>query len=325
MDKDTRFNYTETAWKGLGTKVEDVLTAKEAIKAAGLDWGVETVNIFHNYKGDRLKIENRVATRRDSDGQVLGIVTPKYSPVQNMEAFNFFDSVVGTGKVHYDTAGSIRNGRRVWIMAKLDGTLSIKGDGVDKYLLLMNSHDGSIALKMVFTPIRIACTNMLAAAFAKSDIASRFYAKHLGNITSKIDTAKEILGMTNNFYTEFAEQATQLATLQLPAPEFPKLLAAAFGTTGSVRPEDVVNLDEIGGTRTITQMERVQALFEGEGKGLSEPSIKGTRWAAYNAIVEYLDYGREYRGKASADNRLEDMWLGTPQRIKNRAWSYLTN
>ena len=322
---ESMFYYGDTPWHSLGKPVEHALTAKEAIVEAGLDWEVEMVPLYHRWQGQRLKIEHKLATRRTTDGTILGIVTPKYSPVQNKEAFGFFDSVVGTGEAKYHTAGSLRQGQYIWMLAKLNDVMNINGDEVDKYMLLMNGHNGWLALKMFFTPIRVVCMNTLMAAAAGAQRIETFHAKHLGNISGKMEQAREILGMTMKFYSDFQEQANILARNQLPAPAFPKLLAASFGTTGSIRMEDIVTLNDFGSTKKINQMEMVQALYEGDGKGLDNPTIKGTKWAAYNAIVEYVDYGRKFRGASPEDNRLENAWISDGMRIKNKAWKYLTS
>ena len=315
--------YGDTPWHGLGTPVDHIMTAAEAISEAGLDWEVEVVNIFQNWKGNRIMIENKAAIRRNTDGHVLGVLTPHYKPVQNREAFKFFDDVVGTGEAKYHTAGSLRMGQKIWMLAKIKDSMSVKGDEVEKYLLLMNGHDGTVALKMFFTPVRVVCMNTLTAAEAGANRVETFYAKHTGNISGRMERAKEILGLSNRFFGRFLEDANRLAQLQLSPAEFPKLLAAAFGTTGAVRPEDVVTLNDLGSARRESEMEKVQALFEGAGKGLDTPAIRGTKWAAYNSITEYIDHCKKFRGKLPQDNRLEYVWLGNGNRIKGRAWAYL--
>ena len=320
-EMETMFYYGATPWHKLGTPVEKALTAEEAITAAGLDWGVEVISLFHNWKGTRVKIDNKAGIRRDIDGRILGVASPQYQPVQNREAFRFFDDVVGTGEAKYETAGSLRNGQKIWMQAKLTDSMNIQGDQVDKYLLLLNGHDGTVALKMFFTPIRVVCMNTLSAAEASAKRVETFYAKHMGNIGNRMEHAREIIGMSNQFYTKFAEQANVLALKQLPAADFPKLLAAAFGTTGAIRAEDVVNMNDLGSARRVGEMEKVQALFEGEGKGLGG-KIAGTKWSAYNAIVEHIDYQKQFRGESPEDNRLEYVWLKSPM-VKQRAWNYL--
>lgn len=324
---ETMFYYNEVPWHGLGTKVDHALTAAEAITTAGLDWEVATVPIYVNnvagIKGYK-KIDGKKAVARLTDGKVLGVLGDGYTPVQNKDAFNFFDDVVATKEAKYHTAGSLQGGGRVWILAKLDGKapISIKGDPVDKYLLLMNGHDGKLALKMFFTPVRVVCMNTLMAAEAGAARGAMFYSRHTEGIGGRIEHAREILGITLKFYERFTEQATHLATLQLPAPQFPLLLAAAFGTAGAIRPQDVVQLDDLS-TRRQEQFATVQRLFEGEGKGLDTKGIKGTKWAAYNAVVEYVDYAKKYGGANPDDLRLKNTWFSRGARIKQRAWDYL--
>ncbi len=323
---ESMFYYGETPWHKLGKEVPNALTAQEAIVAAGLDWDVEKVNLFTNFKGSKVKVEGKQAIRRQTDGHVLGIMTPQYTPVQNRDAFKFFDSVTGTGEAKYHTAGSLRDGKRIWMLAKLDknGPINIKGDAIDKFLLLMNSHDGGTSLKMFFTPIRVVCMNTLSMAESGAGKAETFKSTHLGNIYKRMDAAREILVMCTKYYENFEVQANRLAQLQLPPGDLPKLLVAAFGTTGSIRPEDAVDLSMFSPQKK-TEMEHVINLFEGAGKGLGRDGIRGTKWAAYNSIVEHIDYGKQVnkRSKSPEDTRLEIAWnWGTP--IKNRAWDFLT-
>ena len=319
---ETMAYYGEVPWHGLGVKVDGVMTASEAITAAGLEWEVDVVDIYHNFHGLGFNIPGRAATRRKTDGEILGVVSNRYTPVQNIEAFRFFDDVVGTGEAKYHTAGSLRGGTKIWMLAKLDDSLSIKGDEVEKYMLLMNSHDGSGALRMWFTPIRVVCMNTLSLAEAGAKRGETFYAKHVGDIGGRISKAREILGLSNIFYSKFAEQANRLALLQLPPHELPLLLAEAFGTNGAIKAEDVVNFEDLGTAYRVQEMEKVESLFAGRGRGLEGKNIAGTRWAAYNAVVEYIDYEKNFRGPSAADNRLETAWFNG-NAIKSRAWDYL--
>jgi len=330
-EAETMFKYDQASWQCQGTQVDHALTAKEAIVAAGLDWGVDTVPIYtNNLNGKGFKVvDGKKAVARVTDGKVLSVLGNGYTPVQNVEAFNFFDQVVADGGAKYHMAGALQGGKRVWIMAKLNGgngSISIKGDPVDKYLWLFNGHDGQAALRMLFAPIRLKCTNVLMGMMRQGVSADMFYARHSSGVldrTLKITEAQEILGISTKFYENFAADANHLAQLQLPAAEMPKLLAAAFGTTGAVRAEDVVSLDDFT-TRSQERMAHVTRLFDGEGKGLDDAAIKHTKWAAYNAVVEYVDFGREYKGTNGADTRLKNTISGKGQAIKTRAWEYLT-
>ncbi len=343
-EAETMFRYDKASWHSQGTEVDHALTAREAIEASGLDWAVDTVPVYTRPNcgpspgmlcPSTLKacgegkfyneVSDKVAVMRRSDNKVLSVLGKGYTPVQNVDAFNFFDQVVADGKAKYHMAGALAGGKRVWIMAKINGGnggMSINGDPVDKYLWLFNGHDGQTALRMLFAPIRLKCTNVLMGMMRQGRTADMFYARHSGSIIDRVGAAQEILGISMNFYEDFAEQARILASHQLPAAQMPKLLAAAFGSTGAIPAQDVVSVEDFT-KRSQERMFTVTRLFEGEGKGLNEPGIKGTKWAAYNAVVEYVDFGREYKGANGADTRLKNTISSKGAAIKQRAWDYL--
>ena len=149
----------EKPWHGLGTQVEEAPTSAEALRMAGLDWNVVQRNI---QVCGGAKIQNYKANIRDSDGTVLGVVTDRYKIVQNAEAFEFTDSLIG-GEVRYETAGSLNGGRKIWLLAKLPET-EIVGDKTEPYLCFTNTHDGSGAIRVCMTPIRVVCNNTLNLA-----------------------------------------------------------------------------------------------------------------------------------------------------------------
>ena len=303
----------EVPWHGLGKKVAGLQTANEAIVAAGLDWEVELATIFTKVDDRFRKVPDLVAVQRIKDRRVYGIVTPKYQPIQNREAFAFFDGVVGDKKAIYETAGSLRYGQRIWIMANLKGTVDVKGDEIKRYLILMNSHDGSLALQMFFSPIRVVCMNTLRMALAEA--SNSFYCRHTQGALDRIEAAREILGLATAFYKDWLGEARHMATLMLPAPKMPLLLMAAFNQPDSIRMEDVYNPTKI-------QMEKVKELVAVDRKEFPK-ELHGTAWEAYNAVAKYTDYYREYRGEAK-DARLRGVWFGTGAEIKRRAWDFCT-
>ena len=300
-------------WHGLGKKVAGLQMAEEAIAAAGLDWEVETVSIFTKDDGNFRKAPDLVAIRRVKDRRVYGIATDKYQPIQNREAFQFFDGVVGSKKAVYETAGSLRFGQRIWILANLKGTVDVKGDEVKRYLTLMNSHDGTLALQMFFTPIRVVCMNTLRMALAQAK--QSFYCRHTAGAMDRVREAQEILGLATVFYKDWLGEARHLATLMLPAPKMPLLLKAAFNQPDSIRMEDVYNPTKI-------QMDKVKELVEVDRKEFPK-ELHGTAWEAYNAVAKYTDYYREYKSEAK-DARLRGVWFGTGSEIKKRAWDFCT-
>ncbi len=191
-------------WHGLGTPVQDAPTSEDAIKLAGLDWIVEPKPIFNE---NNIQIPGFVANTRASDGSVLGIVGDRYKIVQNHEAFKFTDALVGED-VKYETAGSLRNGKSIFLLARLPRT-SILGDDIDPYLCFNSTHDGTGAIKVCMTPVRVVCNNTLNLAL---DTAKRTWScKHTGRLEDKMHEATETLGLANKYMRKLAEEADVLA------------------------------------------------------------------------------------------------------------------
>ena len=136
---ETMFSVRETPWHGLGRIIMDAPASREALELAGLDWQVESRNI---YSGTGAMIPGYRANVRSTDEAVLGVVSARYRIVQNKEAFQFTDDLLGEG-VTYETAGSLQGGKKVWMLARLPRKYLIAGDQVVPYLVIFNSHDGS--------------------------------------------------------------------------------------------------------------------------------------------------------------------------------------
>lgn len=156
---ESMFSVREKPWHGLGTIVKEAPDSGEALRLAGLDWEVVQSPIFTNHG----KVEGYKANVRNTDGQVLGVVTDRYRVVQNTEAFAFTDALLGEG-VHYETAGSLMGGRKVWLLARLPREFIIAGERISPYLVFSNTHDGSGAVRVAVTPIRVCCNNTLNLA-----------------------------------------------------------------------------------------------------------------------------------------------------------------
>jgi phage/plasmid-like protein (TIGR03299 family) len=330
---ESMFYYGEEPWHKLGVHLQNIATSKEAIVAAGLDWKVQTKKLYINNVEDEKtdndnqllqgvfrSIPNARIIQRCTDKQFYGVVGKQYTPIQNEAAFNFFDSVVGQKAAIYHTAGSLYNGRVVWILAKLTEEFGIDGELINMYILLSSSHDGSKALQMLWTPERAVCRNTLRIAISKA-IGEKFYARHTPNFQNKVEAAQQILGLTNKFFAKLKEEMEHLSTLQLQAPQMPLLLAAAFGTTDALDANKQLDMTKIWAP-TQRAMTIVQNLFEGQGKGLDNPKIKGTKYAAYNAVVEYTQHYREVKDKTE-DSRLNSIWFGSGKAINDRALDFL--
>ena len=178
--KDTRKN----PWDGLGKEIKGAVTSKEAIKLAGLDWNVVSRVVVDKTTG--IEIPNWKANVRDIDNSVLGMVSGRYQIVQNEEAFAFTDSLLGEG-VTYETAGSLNGGKRVWMLARLEGR-DLAGEKIDPYLVFTNSHDGKGSVRVAMTPIRVWCSNTLNLALSCAQ--RQWSCTHTGDIGGKLEDAR---------------------------------------------------------------------------------------------------------------------------------------
>lgn len=204
------FSVQQKAWHGLGQIVEQYPTSEEAIVHAGLDYEViksplftqgRTMNIGDSgelIEANDILVPNSFATLRTDTNRPLGVVGKDYHIVQNREAFNFFDAIVGGGDgILYETAGALGNGERIFITAKLPDYIRVgKGDDVtEKYIFLTTSHDGSGSITAAFTPIRIVCQNTLNASLRSMTNVVRI--KHTSGAKQRIENAHKIMGLAN--------------------------------------------------------------------------------------------------------------------------------
>lgn len=201
---ETMFYTREKPWHGLGTRVMEAPTSRAALILAGLDWKVEQ----HPVQTESgIELKGFLANVRNTDQKVLGVVTDKYKVVQNEEAFAFTDSLLGEG-VTYETAGSLQEGKKVWMLAKLPQRYIISGDEITPYLVFSNSHDGSGAIKVAMTPIRVVCNNTLNLAL---ETARRSWSTvHTGNLAGKMQDARQTLLYADNYMAELGKAFERL-------------------------------------------------------------------------------------------------------------------
>lgn len=306
----TAMMYTgETPWHKLGTRLEEPPTAQEAMVASGLDYAVELCQLqtIHG-----TMVPQRKATVRADTGQVLGVVGNNYQPIQNSQAFCFLDALVAKGQVRYHTAGALGQGERIWLLAKLPKDIRVNqtDDLINKFLLLSNTHDGTTALRVLFTPIRVVCQNTL-------NLAERYGAgqgiaiQHKGDLDTKIREAQRVLGLTHQFYELAEARINHLASHKPTVHEVLSYFEQVY--------PDPVDTDN---SRAFKVRDHLLALFE-NGMGQELPGIRGTTWAAYNAVTEWVDHHRPTRSanpNERASRRLNSAWFGEGARIKGRAW-----
>lgn len=190
---ETMFSVREKPWHGLGIIVKEAPTSADAIRLAGLDWSVVQEPIYTNF--NRV-VDGYRANVRSSDRKVLGVVSDRYKVVQNVDAFSFTDELLGKG-VRYETAGSLQEGKKVWLLARLPREYIIAGDRISPYLVFSNTHDGSGSVKVAITPVRVVCNNTLNLALGTAKRS--FSMIHTGNIQDKIQEAKDTLFLAEEY------------------------------------------------------------------------------------------------------------------------------
>ncbi len=243
---ETMFYTREKPWHGLGTQVNNALSSREALVASGLDWKVLQKPIITE---DRIVIEGYKANVRDTDDKVLGVVTDRYKVVQNEEAFAFTDDLLGNG-VRYETAGSLQEGRKTWILAKLPNEYIMLGDRISPFMVFSNSHDGSGAIRVAMTPIRVVCQNTLNLALAT---ATRAWSTiHTGDVQSKLDDARQTLLMAERYMDSLGKEFEMLNKIKLPDAkviEFINLLLPLGDSNSVIQERNIIKLRDDMKTR----------------------------------------------------------------------------
>lgn len=284
---ESMFYTREKPWHGLGTKVEEAPTSADALYLAGLDWKVVQEHIFTE-TGDII-LGYRVNVR-DSDRKVLGVVSERYKIIQNSEAFAFTDTLLGSG-VRYETAGSLQDGRRVWLLARLPREYIIAGERISPYLVFSNSHDGSGAVKVALTPIRVVCNNTLNLALGT---ASRSWSMvHTGNIRDKIQEAKDTLFMAEEYMDSLGKEFERLRRQKV--------------TDGQIR-EYVEQLLPMEKNATTVQSKNIKNLREDMMcRYYDAPDLQDIGNNAYrfiNAVSDFATHSRPLRRTANYNENL---------------------
>lgn len=270
---ETMFSVREKPWHGLGTIVDEALNAKDAMVAAGLDWEVLPKKIC--VEGTTDPIPNAVANVRSSDGKVLGIVADRYKIVQNADAFAFTDELVGSGDVKYETAGSLNGGKKVWLLAKMPDT-KILDDEIEPYICFSNVHDGTGAVRVCMTPIRVVCNNTLN--FALSTAKRSWSAVHAGDMDRKIAEAREALGLAEIYMGQLNKYAESMVDVKIDEDKIKSILDKMF----PINTED-----------SKCKQENAKVMQDAFMACYFAPDIvqfKGTAWGALNAMTDMVGH-----------------------------------
>lgn len=309
------------AWHNLGVVLENAPTIAEGIKAAGLDWGVEMRPIYtpnrmgwFGVDGEELQhdqseggfslIDSHRSVVRTDNQKVLGVVGSRYEPYQNAEAFEFFDPFLSDGQATLETAGSLMEGKRIFVLAKLNEqpVEVVNGDNVLQYLLLYTSHDGSVGVGIMYTPIRVVCWNTLSASVrygeGKKSIITVKHARNMRNaiklVQGAIDTGRRTFEFTLDAYRK-------MTTYQMPIGGFRRYVRNIW---------EVPELEE----KMPRAWDKLTTLFE-TGMGTEIQGVRGTLWGGFNAVTEFVQH---VRGR-SDESRLDGAWFGPGKVLREKA------
>jgi len=300
---ESGFFVAQPAWHRLGTVLQAPPTTQQAIVKAGLDWQVLEEPFYQvtEETGDFSEAALRKRLVRDRDHKILGTVNHNYTPLQNEDAFRWFDPFLDTHKLTLEAAGSLQGGKRVWILAKvaqMEAAIRYQ-DWVRPYLLLHNSHDGSTAVWLQFTPVRVVCMNTLAGA-AHHRFGDLWQKKAIC-IPHTLTLHEQLAKMQN--LVELTQRELNFSVEEYKAMESQEVNSELLGTY----------LGTVLGTRYPHCHPAWEQLVNNFERGSGNQGK--TLWDAYNAMTEWIDH---QRGRSPAE-RLESTWFGSGTRLRNKA------
>lgn len=309
---DHMFSARQVPWHQLGTVVPEELLAADALKAAELDWDVQLVPAMAK-TANGVKETNAFfpMTLIDQDYEFVGnatrVVSSKYEVLQNRDAFTFMDNLVDEG-LRYETAGSLRNRAWVWMTAKLPEQVLVGGeDATDIYLLLSNSHDGTKAVRVDVTPVRVVCQNTLNMAWGQSKRS--WSARHLSTMEGRISEARATLDLTFSYIEDWKLQSELLLAEAFTDRKMKNLLEKVI--------DDAPRADRI--------RDDIRTLFSSSPTIIGTPA-EGNAYGAVNAIGEYFDHVRfegEHDARMTVQSQALGSWEGIGARSRNKAVALL--
>jgi len=318
---ETMFYVGAVPWHGLGEKLDAPPTCEEAIIQAGLDWSVEACPVYMQkqlYGEDHRQVlaENTFddlpeaqVVRRCNDGNVLGVVGPRWTPVQNRDAFDFFDPMVQSGEAILHTAGSLNDGKTVWILAQIGETRNIIGDdGVGQFLLLSMGHDGKRAVQVMPTPIRVVCANTLGAAeYGSAQGKTMVKIAHTRNATRRLNQVGDFIRPHLASFDATMELFQILAKANVSSQAADAYITGLFPD-----PKD----PDANSSFAERVRREIMAKFEGDllGYDAIPEQFKRSYWTLYNAVTEYVDHDR-----GSDKHRMNSAWFGSGTSLKQQA------
>lgn len=313
------FSAREVAWHKLGVVTDNALTAEAALKTAQLDSLVKVSEepIYTKVDGQEIHLDKRFLTYRNHPKKgltALGVVGNRYTPIQNLEAFEFLNHIADETGAVFETAGSLGNGERVFMTMKFPESMMIAGvDTIDNYIMAVNTHDGSSAFIVAVTPIRAVCTNTVRLALSQAK--SKISLKHTAGATAKVQQARETLGVVFRYQDEFEKEVNEMLSIKITDKQYAGFVKALVPDPKMKDPTD----------RMLNSIEKKRGELMALWSAPTQQNVAGTAWAAYNAVAEWADWVKPIRGGEDKDDvRAERMLFGGAEKLKQKAHLLLT-
>ena len=293
---------TGVPWHKMGEGVQGVATAAVAIEKSGLGWTVEKRPVYsRKVYGNEVVFEpipDRYEVARTTDDKTLGVVGKDYKPIQNYEAFEFFDNLVDSGEAKYDTAGSLGGGKRIWLTAQVGDDIQVAGqDSHRLYLALLSSHDGSKSLTALTTMVRIVCAN--TEQMALKSAKTSWTMTHRQTLAGKVNEARDALQLSFKYREAFDLEMQKMLGVKVTVDDFRRMMT-------DVLPPQKRQLE-----KNLTVL---TGIYE-NSPTINDAGIGGTGMGAYNAVTEWLTWGREVR---SQEARMVNSLWGFGQQTRNK-------
>lgn len=296
-------------WHKLGTMVDGAQTPLKALKLASMNWEVSKAPIHLG----KIEIQDKAAIVRNDNGLYLGTVGCDYQPIQNKEQAQFIEALCGEGGAVVECCGALREGRRQFWTVKVPGELVIgKADSIERYLIVANGHDGSLAFRAFWSPIRVVCQNTLNIALKGAKDGVTIY--HTKKATDRVKVARSVLGVASQYYETIGETFSKMLSKSLDNAEF-KLYA-----------DEVLSLKDVPSSEIPEQTLKVRSqLIQNFNEGIGVDLAGKTVWGAYNAVTEYVSHQRQPRGKSLStserqEKSFENIFFGTGKDLNQRAF-----
>ena len=323
LDSNTQehafFSRKEIPWHGLGQVVDKALTSSEAIKVAHLDYEVEQFPLLAKISDEvQPPVPGKFATVRTDTNQVLGVVGSRYEIVQNFQAFDFIDEIVGSKEAIFETAGALGNGERIFVTAKLPSNIRIAktDDIIEEYILFTSSHDGSGSVYAGFTPIRVVCNNTLNMALRS--VTNKLTLRHTRSVHGKIKIGMQLMGLQRAYSLEFKKTLEALAKKKVNDDKVKEVVNSLI-----MSPEELLEVnkglpnEDFLSTRKINLLTEMTDYID---RGVGQDLHRGTALWLFNGVSSYYSNGKKY---ASQEDRMDKITEGRSLRKTQKAFNLL--